>query len=74
MFVIKEAADRGEGLLGPRFDSAAEAHYYLLKHMRRRYRHRGYDESQRVYWGRQGAQETETLFRVVRHSRGDAGH
>jgi hypothetical protein len=49
MFIIKQAG-ADEGVVGSRFDTAADAHYYLLKHLRRRYRHRGYDEMKRVYW------------------------
>ena len=76
MFVIKEAAGRGEGLLEPRFESAADAHYYLLRYLRRRYRHRGYDAATQVYWGSEGDEKTATRFSVRRqpHPAGETGH
>ena len=64
MFVIKQASP-GEGVVGSSFDTAADAHYYLLKHLRRRYRHRGYDEGKRFYWAKQTTDAPPALFSVT---------
>jgi len=65
MFVVKEASHQGEAQVGPRFASAAEAHYFLLKHVRRRYPRRGYDDAKRVYWGRNLAEDSAVVFFVT---------
>jgi hypothetical protein len=64
MFIIKQASP-SEGVVGAPFDTAADAHYYLLKHLRRRYRHRGYDEAKHVYWAKQNTDTPPALFTVM---------